>query len=129
MDAKSVSLPETSYSRPEVLVDLLRRHWRRQVPDAVVFLDWREFIAASGFFREAGILIPRDVSVILLSQNPDMDWHLPSITHLHHPVRAMARISARWVAAGKSGPAILPTTEVKAKWVEGQSVVSRRKGV
>lgn len=128
IDAKCVTLPETSYSRPEVLVNLLRRHWRRQVPDAMVFLDWREFVAASCFFHEAGIVIPRDLSVILLSQNPDMDWHLPSITHLHHPVRTLAKISARWVTSGNSGPAILPVTEVKAKWVEGKSVATRTIG-
>lgn len=128
LDAKSVVLPETAYARPEVLVNLLRRHWRKQVPDAVIFLDWREFMAASCFFQEIGIVIPRDLSVVILSQNANMDWHLPYITHFHHPVRSMARIVARWVASGKNAPAIRPGYEVKAKWVEGKSVITRNRG-
>ena len=121
-------MPETAYSRPEVLVNLLRRQWRKQVPDAIVFLDWREFMAASCFFHEVGIVIPRDLSVVMLSQNANMDWHLPAITHFHHPVRSMAKIVAKWVAAGKDSPAILPTSEVRAKWVEGKSVATRPLG-
>lgn len=128
LEGKSVAVPETAYSRPEVLVNLLRRQWRKQVPDAVVFLDWREFMAASCFFREEGIVIPRDLSVVMLSQNANMDWHLPAITHFHHPVRSMAKIVAKWVAAGKDSLAILPTSEVRAKWVEGKSVITRRIG-
>jgi DNA-binding LacI/PurR family transcriptional regulator len=98
LEEKTVVLPETAYARPEVLVNLLRRHCRKQVPDAVVFLDWREFMAASCFFNEMGIVIPRDLSVIILSQNANMDWFLPNITHFQHPVRSMAKIIAKWVA-------------------------------
>lgn len=128
LEGKSVAVPETAYSRPEVLVNLLRRQWRKQVPDAVLFLDWREFMAASCFFHEVGIVIPRDLSVVMLSQNANMDWHLPAITHFHHPVRSMAKIVAKWVASGENSPAILPTSEVRAKWVEGKSVITRRIG-
>ena len=60
-------------------------------------LDWREFVAASGFFREARVEIPRDLSVVMLSQNPIMDWHSPAITHFEHPVKLMARTVAKWV--------------------------------
>ena len=32
------------------------------------------------------------------------------------------------LAAGKDTPAILPASELRAKWVEGKSVITRRSG-
>jgi hypothetical protein len=40
----------------------------------------------------------------------------------------MAKIVAKWVASGENSPAILPASEVRAKWVEGKSVITRRIG-
>ena len=89
-------------------------------------LDSREFLAASGFFREAGIEIPRDLSVVMLSHNPIMDWHLPTITHFEHPVKLMARTVSKWVTQGRVSYTPEPLMEVRARWVDGQSVLTRK---
>jgi DNA-binding LacI/PurR family transcriptional regulator/DNA-binding transcriptional regulator YhcF (GntR family) len=122
---ENIVIAETTYARPEVVVDLLRRQWRKNPPDALIMLDSREFIAASGFFREADLEIPRDLSVVMLSQNPVMDWHLPSITHFEHPVKLMARTIAKWVMQGRVSYSPEAFMEVRARWVDGQSVLPR----
>jgi DNA-binding LacI/PurR family transcriptional regulator len=123
-----VVVAESNYARPEVIVALLQRHWRKQPPDAIILLDWREFVAASGFFREADLVIPRDLSVVILSQNSIMDWHQPAITHFEHPVKLMARIISKWVTLGSLHYSPEPMIEVRARWVEGASVAERLKG-
>lgn len=120
-----IVIAESAYARPEVIVDLLRRQWKMQIPDALVLLDWREFIAASGYFRECGIEIPRDLSVVILSQNSSMDWHFPRIDHFEHPVKQMARMISKWLTDGKGLSGSQVSTEVHAKWVPGQSTLAR----
>lgn len=121
----SFVLVESQYTGPEIIVNLLRKQWKNDPPDAVIFFDWREFLAASGFFNQAGIMIPRDVSVIILSQNTSMEWHLPSISHYEHPVKMISRSIARWVLDKnvRCDPGMFP--EVKATWHEGNSVTTR----
>jgi DNA-binding LacI/PurR family transcriptional regulator len=69
--------------------------------------------------------IPRDLSVVMLSQNPVMDWHLPAITHFEHPVKLMARTIAKWVMQGRVSYSPEAFMEVRARWVDGQSVLPR----
>jgi DNA-binding LacI/PurR family transcriptional regulator len=121
-----IAIVETAYATPQVVVDLLRRQWRKQPPDALIFLDWREFVAASSYFVELGIAIPRDVSVVVLSQNATMAWHMPRITHFEHPVKPMARMISKWVTEGNKPPAPQGSIEVRARWVEGESVAARK---
>jgi DNA-binding LacI/PurR family transcriptional regulator len=121
-----VVIAETAYEGPELVLDLLRRQWRERAPDALILLDWREFMAASGFFREADVMIPRDVSVVILSQNANMDWNIPAITHFEHPVNLMARLISKWVVHGGLLPSADPFIEVHARWMERASVAARK---
>jgi hypothetical protein len=127
LPAEAITIMESKYSGPEVVPPLLRRAWKKQAPDALVLLDWREFVAASAFFREADLAIPRDLSVIILSHNPNMEWHHPPISHFEMPVQQLARKIARWARQVKQNPSAsrLAIKEIHARWVEGGSVKSR----
>lgn len=113
------------YSGPQIMIDLLRKQWRMGGPDALIFLDWREFIAAEGFLRSVGVLIPGDVSVIVLSHNSMMEWHQPPISHFEHPVIPLARAIARWVVNDRPARNTSASMEFKARWVSCQSVLAR----
>lgn len=121
-----VKIVETPYSGPEVTANLLRKNWPTFSPDALIFLDWREFIAASGFLREAALEIPRDVSVVILSHSSSMEWHLPRISHFELPHRELARLAGRWVTDGKLPKSIRNLVRVSPRWVEGESIGKRR---
>lgn len=127
VDRNCVQVVDTPYSSPDVVLNLLRKHWPKHRPDALMFVDWREFVAADAFLRANGIEIPRDVSVVVLSHNASMEWHIPPITHFELPVRRLARMAARWVSGGKvpvagpGGKVIVP-----GRWVEAGSIGERR---
>jgi len=117
---------ESSYSGPDVVVNLLRKHWPLHSPDAVIFIDWREFVAADSFLRARGLKVPQDVSVVILSHDSSMNWHVPALSHFDLPVRAIARIAARWVRTRKLPKA----TEkglilIEPRWIEAGSVAVR----
>lgn len=124
---EAVVFAESEYSSPEVLAGAMRQHWRKQAPDALIIFDWREYLAASSFLAEAGISIPRDVSVVLLSHNPTMDWHLPALCHFMHPVEEIAKACAKWVVGGKAMLGSGRVMEFQPRWVEGASIADRTK--
>jgi DNA-binding LacI/PurR family transcriptional regulator len=126
MAENPLAVINTPYSGPDVMANLLRKHWPLRKPDALIFLDWREFVAGSSFLHAHGVGIPRDVSVIILSHNPSMEWHLPRLCHFDLPARKLARSAARWVLTGELGK----TTNrgqvmIPPRWVEGDSVANR----
>jgi hypothetical protein len=55
-----------------------------------------------------------------------MEWHMPRITHFEHPVKPMARMISKWVTEGNKPPAPQGSIEVRARWVEGESVAARK---
>lgn len=114
------------YSTPEVLYDVLKKHWRNHRPDGMILLDWREFVTATSFFRDSRILMPADVSVALLSADNSMDWYLPKLSHYEFSNMKLAKAVARWaVNVDKDSPS---TANVKmgAHWHEGASILDRR---
>ena len=117
---------ESPYSTPEVLYDVLKKHWRQHRPDAMILLDWREFVTASSFFRDGRILIPADISVALLSYDNSMDWYLPKLSHYEFSNMKLAKAVGRWVVnVDRDSPS---TAKVKmgAQWHEGGSMLDRR---
>lgn len=127
IDPACVVFAESEYSSPDVIAGALRQQWRKQAPDALIIFDWREYLAASSFLKEAAVSIPADVSVVLLSQNPTMDWHIPLLCHFAHPVEEIARASAKWVLHGKPLPGGGQFMEFNPRWVEGKSIANRTK--
>lgn len=120
-------IAESSYKGPDVLVNLLLKHWAWHSPDALVFIDWREFVAADSFLRAKGLVIPRDISVIILSQDPSMNWHFPALSHFDLPVRAIARAAARWANSGRlPKPSENGQILIAPCWIEACSVAVRK---
>lgn len=122
-----VTIAETNYSSPEVLTDLLRRHWAKQAPDALIFLDLREYFAASSLFAEMRVSIPDDLSVIILSHDDSMDWLQPPLCHFSYPLDAITRAVTKWVTCGGSFIRPGETLEIPSQWVEGKSIANRTK--
>lgn len=121
----AIDIVSSQYSGPDLIVDLLRREWSKEAPDALILLDWREFVAAESFLHATGIVIPRDLSVIVLTQNATMEWHQPQISYYEHPVAPMAKAIAKWVEEEKVGSEPAEVREFMARWVSKQSVLPR----
>lgn len=120
-------LEESAYSEPKVLLDLLRRAWQKRRPDALILLDWREFVTVSCLLKELRIEIPNDLSVILLSFEEEMNWHFPSLAHYRFPSERIAHAIARWTLNdATTGTGSYPKY-LRAQWVDGESISSRKR--
>lgn len=117
---------ETPYSTAAVLYDLLRKHWRHYRPDAMILLDWREFVTASSFFRDVGVSIPRDLSVVMLSNDHSMDWHLPRIAHYEFSTLKLAKAVARWALSDDRNSPSTAKITMRAQWRDGGTLGDRR---
>lgn len=127
VDPACIVHAESEYSSPEVLAAAMRQQWRKQAPDALIIFDWREYLAASHFLKDASVSIPNDVSVVLLSHNPTMDWHIPTLCHFMHPVEDIARACAKWALNGRPLAGNHHLLEFRPRWVEGNSIANRTK--
>ncbi|MGA0845236.1 MAG: substrate-binding domain-containing protein [Luteolibacter sp.] len=112
-------------SSPELLMNMARKEYSTRKPDALVVLDWREFVALSGYLARSGIQIPKDLSVIVLSHNANMTWHRPAIAHFEIPSSQIARKICTWISHPERwGPTDKPVL-IRARWIEGSSVLAR----
>ena len=117
---------ESPYSAPEVLYDVLKKHWRHCRPDALMLLDWREFVTASSFFRDIRISIPADISVALLSFDNSMDWYLPKLSHYEFNNMKLAKAVARWAVNVGNDASSTTKVTMRAQWRKGGSILDRR---
>ena len=95
------SHPETG---PEVLRAVLEKTAMVRPPTALILLDWREAIAALGWLRDRHWAVPADMSLIVLSENPDMAWHQPEIARFPYPIGRLVSRIHRWLEGGPPYP-------------------------
>ena len=101
------------------------REWRTLPSDALVVLDWREYVTVSCFLKRHGIRVPEDLSVVLLSYQDELDWHLPRLAHYRYPSERIAQAVARWAVHERPLAAGGRMKIFPAHWVQGESIVSR----
>ena len=110
--------PIVPRSDPHELADALAKVIKVRPPTALVLFDWEHFITASCVLRDHGLMIPRDISVAMLSQERMMQWHLPGIAHFQYPVVQVARTLAKWIETPPEDPGVqvsLPLELVEAE--------------
>lgn len=112
--------PESDYLTPEVTRAIMGSIFSRRAPTALVFLDWKELIAASCWLWQQGLRVPEDVSILLLNDQTDADWFAPKLARFRFPVKRMARILSSWVS-GRQVPDLPP---LKADFEPGDSLAS-----
>ena len=48
-------------------------------------------------FRDVGLKVPDDLSVIVLSSDPAMAWYWPAPAHFRQPLETMAKAAVEWM--------------------------------
>jgi DNA-binding LacI/PurR family transcriptional regulator len=114
-------MPVSPYDDARTMYGTMAEVWESARPTALLLLDWREFVAVSCFLRDQRIRIPDELSVVVLSHQPTMDCHIPSLAHFEHPVKRMAKTLADW-ARVYPGKAVVKFFE--PRWVDGESVAT-----
>jgi DNA-binding LacI/PurR family transcriptional regulator len=91
------AMPDSPYEGGPVIEAMVSQALRdRRPPTGWIFFDWREYLAASCVFRDFGLRVPQDLSVVILSSDPAMDWYRPVPAHFLQPLEAMAKAAAEW---------------------------------
>jgi DNA-binding LacI/PurR family transcriptional regulator len=111
--------PVSAYEGGPVIEAMVEQALAERAPTGWIFFDWREFLAASCVFRDRGISIPRDVSAVILSWDPAMEWYRPAPAHFRQPLERMAKMAADWVMGEVD---LGGTRYFQADWVAGGSL-------
>ena len=116
--------PTSPYRGPEVIVAMFEEAWRNFRPTAMILHDWREYLAVSSVLRREGLDIPKDVSVALIGDDSEMDWHRPKLAHFRAPLGRLASACAKWLTSDDSKQ---PKSRLfEAEWVPGKSIAAPR---
>jgi DNA-binding LacI/PurR family transcriptional regulator len=112
-------VPTSPYQDPEVIEAMvLQALGRGQPPTGWIFFDWREFLTAACVFRDQGLKVPEDLSMIALSSDPAMAWHRPLPAHFRQPLETMAKSAVEWTLDESAGG----SRYFAADWLPGESL-------
>jgi len=111
--------PESEYLRPDVTWSIMEGLFKRERPTAIVLLDWRELVTVSCFLQHLKLTVPQDVSLVLLNDQNNAEWYLPTLARFRFPILRFAKRLKGWLD-GKWEP--LPTNSVQAEWLPGDSI-------
>ena len=91
-------VPDSPYEGPQVIEAMVLQAlgWKPR-PTGWIFFDWREFLAAACVFRDFGLKVPDDLSMIVLSSDPAMAWYRPAPAHFRQPLESMAKAAVEWI--------------------------------
>jgi len=121
--AAGVSTPVEHEFSPAAMRRCLRRVWRLRPPTAVITISWFEYLAAFSFLQQQGLRIPKDVSLVCLSDDPTAAWMTPEPARFVHDSSRVAEVLADWVSSPPSfAEDRAPFIEVASHWVQGGSL-------
>jgi DNA-binding LacI/PurR family transcriptional regulator/DNA-binding MarR family transcriptional regulator len=112
-------VPASPYDGPQVIEAMVLQALREaQPPTGWIFFDWRELLAATCVFRDLGLRVPDDLSMIVLSSDPAMAWYWPTPAHFRQPLETMAKAAVEWTLGESSGE----SRHFAADWFPGGSL-------
>lgn len=118
-------LPESPYEGGEVIEAMVLQALRSQHrPTGWIFFDWREFLSAACVFRDLGLKVPDDLSMVVLSSDPAMAWYRPTPAHFRQPLEAMAKAAVEWMLDESA----VAGRRFAAEWFPGGSLGAPNEG-
>ena len=89
--------PESGYDTPEVLRLMIEKSLATYRPTAFLALSWNHLLTILACVWKAGLKIPGDVSVALLSDDPVVEWFHPRIASFEFPLGRLLRHIRNWL--------------------------------
>lgn len=84
-------------SEPKEWMALWKEKLSALEPTAVIVMDDVRYLSLTSFCQQAGIRIPRDISVILYNYNPKFEWISPRPTMGQFPAKKVATAFKKWI--------------------------------
>jgi DNA-binding LacI/PurR family transcriptional regulator/biotin operon repressor len=117
----SYHLPEWGF-QPEGLRRCLDSLFKISPPTALIVGEDSMLIAVRDHLARRGALVPRDVSLICLDQNPLFAWCDPMLAHFVWDYDSIIRRILRWVKQISLGREDRYQAVIMAKFIEGESI-------
>jgi DNA-binding transcriptional regulator YhcF (GntR family) len=111
--------PESNHGAPDTLRRILARVFAGPVPTALVLLDWKEVVAAHCFLAERGLRVPRDVSLVMLSDVPTAEWFHPELCRFRFPQKKIISEMIKWLDGRPGNERV---ARLSGTWVDGGSI-------
>lgn len=96
---KSYHNPESGYLAPDVTWRMMASMFATQPPTALVFIDWMELVTAYCFLTQAGLKVPQDVSLVVLSDSITAEWFYPKLCRFRFPQNRLLAEMIKWLEA------------------------------
>lgn len=113
--------PESAELSPGITLNIFESVFSRDVPTAMVLLDWKELVAAFCFLSRRGLRVPEDVSLVLLNDQMEAQWFTPSLCRFRYPERRLLKGLIQWLEHGTLAEPYPP-----ANFIAGESVAPPR---
>ena len=113
--------PESDYLEPEVVWRMLERQFVELPPTALVVTDWQMLLTACCYICRAGLRVPEDVSVVLLSDHEEAEWFLPALARFRFPMGRMVHAIRRWLEDSAAPP---QTAYFPPEFLPGETLVA-----
>jgi hypothetical protein len=112
---------------PGMLEDGLRRVFKQRVPTAILLTARQQFATISGLLAEYRMVVPRDVSIVLLLPDGLEDWNVPRLAHFSYPVVAeIAKALRTWINHPPADPSA--RIRIPSELIEAGSIAPARRG-
>ena len=121
------NLPDWEESR-DGLIRRIDQLFRISPPTAILFQEPSLFIAARSYLADCGIVAPRDISLILLGQDPSFAWHKPEVSHIRFDYHKVVRRVIRWAKNAAQGKDDRRRVGTQGEFIEGGTIGPVPKG-
>ena len=115
------NLPRWEESK-EGLARLLESLYRHTPPTALIFDEAHLFNAGFHFLSQKRLIVPQDVSLVALEEDPDLRWCQPPITHVRWDHSKLITPVVRWASKIANGKEDLRQVLTSAELIEGGTV-------
>lgn len=96
--------------------------FRHTPPTALFFSEPSLFFAAQQYLLGKGLVVPRDVSLVVLEDHPVFEWFQPEVSHIRTDTRRFVPRVLQWVDHVAKGKDDRRETLVHGEFVEGGTI-------
>ena len=119
-----LNAPTNAEGGVESFRNCLERAFAVSSPTAIICLDWREYLASLSYVQAKGMKVPKDISLICMSDDHATDWLSPMASHFVHPVDKVANTLSNWLEDITTYNNYSLNVSIRSNWVDGESVAA-----
>lgn len=114
--------PLSLSNNPEGIYELLGRRFALSRPTTLMCFGSDSLKTVMSFLLERGIAVPRDVSLVMLGDQREVEWFKPSVACFDFHWSSAVRFITRWLSSSRDWDRKDVMTHLKPTWIEGETL-------